>query len=567
MRTLSFEVYEGSNRLTLPFASNFNEYSKEHIFNGKIYSKVSQEAKVNIVVDDSLLSFKLNGEEIFDNKKYNKPHIDYKYGEYLYLNLKSGENLIEVKSINKGGTYSFKIKKMFSYFEMFFLFITIFIPIFAFIFFNILDVIRKKSMVGFKYKEYLSIALAILIIGSLIRLIFYMNHSYMYYQHDLTAHIEFIKFFANHFEIPPPHKALEFPQQPLYYALMGTIFKITNSMWFVGFCSVILSIIALIYSYKTLKLLTDSTFVQNTALSFIAFTPSIVYLSSRINNDSLNLTLAVMTIYYIIKSYKSEFIEHFYKALFFASMLFLTKISSATIMLFFMFLLFATYFKGIKIRNKEAITNRLFIFGSISFLLLFFTILRIYLPVEGDFRFVESYRYPNQTIENLSLFGYFLDFNFSKLLEFSQSYVFESKGDEVRYSFLTYQFGTMLFGEFKYEHLLNTITILNPLMQLIYLFALIFVVGFISFWLFFKRFDFITKSITLIWIVNLILVLKFIFSYPSICNTDFRYYTPSFLILGFIFAKGLEQLTILRRVSIYSLSALAICEIGFLLTV
>lgn len=565
LRSLNFEIYENGTLLNLPFENYANESQKEHLFEGKIYSKVAQESKINLVVDDNLVSFELNGVEIFDKNRYQKSSRDFKYGEYLYLNLNQGENQIKIKSLNQAGQYSIKIKKLFTYFEMFVAFFTIFVPLFALIFFKLFEFIRYRLIKGFGNFT-IDMALAIVIIGAILRVIFYFNHSYLGYSHDLTAHIEFIEFFAKYFEIPTPHKALEFPQQPFYYFLMGIVYKLTNSMWFVGFCSVIFSIIALIYAYKSVKLLSDNSFIQSVTLTFLAFTPSIVYLSSRINNDSLNFTLAILSTYFIIKSYKEGFINHFYKALIFSSLLFLTKISSATILLFFMVLLFCVYFENIKELNKEAITNRLFVFGAVSFLLLAFTFLRVYLPVEGEFRLVESYRYPNQTINDLSL-NYFFSFNFEKLLEYSQSYVFESKGNEVRYSFLTYQFATMLFGEFNYRALFNQITILNPLMQLIYIGALIYVVGFVSYWLFFKKSDFLSKIISIVWVVNLILVLKFIFSYPSICNTDFRYYTPSFLILGYMFAVGLSHITILKRFFIYGLSILAICESLFILSV
>ncbi|MCK4907950.1 MAG: hypothetical protein KAS64_10380, partial [Spirochaetes bacterium] len=42
--------------------------------------------------------------------------------------------------------------------------------------------------------------------------------------------------------------------------------------------------------------------------------------------------------------------------------------------------------------------------------------------------------------------------------------------------------------------------------------------------------------------VNLILIINFSLMYPSACNTDFRYFIPSFAVISLIIAFGLDFL-------------------------
>jgi len=587
-KEISFEAFEVINdkKFSISLEHKKYEYKKRqfHIFEGFIYSKIDQRARVNLVVDDFLKNFILNGVELFDDKKFKERHLNYKYGDFLDLDLKKGKNSFKIVSFNKSAYYSFFIKQAYSYFDFFIIFLTIFVPIFTVVFYALANFLKKKFYRNEPICNFMKFDLAIFIVLLAIVLrVFYLYDNGVYsFQHDFTAHVEYIKFFAQYFEIPPPHKALEFPQQPLYYMLAGYIYYIADSfnfnskeiLYILSSFSILLSSVAMIFAYKFLKLftkeLTNGRFILLSSLSFIAFTPSIIYLSTRINNDSLNMALAVVSLYFITKAYKSEFLENFYKALFFAVMLFFTKISSATMMLFFLILLLYIYINKLKEQKYSgAILNRLYFFGFVSFIILGVTILRVYLPVEGEFRFVESYKYPKQTLDDLSL-SYFLSFNFSDLLAYAQSYVYDTQGDKVRHSFLTYQYGTMLFGEFNYSKFVDVNPFLKPLMQLVYIFATVLILGFVLFWIRFKKFTVFTKILISIWVVNLILVLKFIFAYPSICNTDFRYYTPSFLVLGVIFSMGLAEIIkypILKKLTIFMLSTLAILEIVFIVSI
>jgi hypothetical protein len=74
------------------------------------------------------------------------------------------------------------------------------------------------------------------------------------------------------------------------------------------------------------------------------------------------------------------------------------------------------------------------------------------------------------------------------------------------------------------------------------MFGTIYIIGFSSYLLHLYRENIINKILLAIVIINGILILKFILSYPSVCNTDFRYFVSSFTIFGFIFAQGVYYL-------------------------
>ena len=117
----------------------------------------------------------------------------------------------------------------------------------------------------------------------------------MLFQHDWHGHIEMIKYFAHTWSIPLPGKGLEFPQQPLYYYITAGIYSFATSYGFndakslemIGYFSFLCSVIFLIYGYKFINLLTNNREVKTIAMVFLALTPSLVYLSARINNDAL----------------------------------------------------------------------------------------------------------------------------------------------------------------------------------------------------------------------------------------------------------------------------------------
>lgn len=373
--------------------------------------------------------------------------------------------------------------------------------------------------------------------GVLIRVLYSVRFYITEFQHDINEHYEYIQFIKDNWVFPISSHGWEFPQQPLYYWITGFITMGVNnySILILTIFSLICSIVFLYYICK-LSLLIANKIIQFTLMIFIAFTPSMVYMTGRINNDVLVIALSSFAIYYIIKSYKHDFKKFFYIALTGTTLLFLTKVSSAPIEIFFFLLLSYSYLY----QSNNLLKKHIFLFILVGFTVLVFTLFKVYLPIEQIFGFVNSGAFGNQLID-IKL-SYFMTFNIVELLHTAQSYVYSGIAD-ITNSLFTYQYGTMLFGEFDYYQWTSQHIYLQYIMQSIIILGLIYLVGLFIYIVNFFKLSFLEKNILVTVSISFILIIYFFTTYPSICNTDFRYFSSVFILIAFIFGKGLSYIS------------------------
>lgn len=479
-------------------------------------------------------------------------------GEQAIFTLKKGTNSCRALVLNKGKKYTPKIKQKLTFLNYFILFVLIAIPLFSVIFalfVKLLNSLKKDNTFKVIHNvqnqkinsKFSYLILGILFIGMTIRILYFQKFSIMNFQHDWQGHVEFIKEMANHWTLPLPDAGLQFPQQPLYYIISAFVYTIgeqlhMDALQLVGYFSLFCSFIFLVYSYKFVRLLTSNVWTQTVAILFVSFTPSLVYMSAQINNDALVMGLSSLALYYIVKSYQSTFKISFYSAMLWTTLLFLTKISTASIELLFFSLLIVCYFK--QEESTIVIRQRLYTFGLIGTMILGFTLLKNYLPLDNTLQMVNSSgNFPGQIIKNLSL-SYFGTFNINALIHTGYSYVFGE--DSIRFSFLTYQYGTMFFGEFGYNNYIQHHPELKLIMQTILVLGLFYAISMLIFIVKLHKAPLLHKLLFATLLINLMLILKFMLTYSVVCNTDFRYFVSSFLLFAFIFAQGLEILMINR---------------------
>jgi hypothetical protein len=525
-------------------------------------SKIEQNVKLHIAAEKNKIRLvECNGIKIVFSYK---PQEWFEgMGEEVNFSLNKGSNSCKVYTDNFGKVYTPVIKQKITFLDYCILFTLLGIPLYGVLFtafiwgINLVKSrIRSISSRPDKYcgnkPEPTRLLLAILFAGAAVRVLYFEKFGIMLFQHDWHGHIEFIKYMAQNWTLPLPSKGLEYPQQPLYYLLTGGIYALLTyfglddgeALYAVGYFSLLCSMFFLYYAYRFMTLVTQSTWVRSVAIVFFSLTPSLVYLGARINNDSLVMALGAFSLYYMIKSYQSGFEKSFYTALTGVSLLFMTKISAAPMEVLLFILLILAYYRK-KRHEATQVKKKLYWFGVVGLFLLGFTLLRVYAPVENAFHMVNSARFPNQTIGALD-WGYFSTFHLKELLTAGQSYIFGE--DAIRFSFLTYQYGTMFFGEFDYTYFLEKSPYLKMAMQAVLLFGILFVLGFIAYLLRLHREPLLHQLLFATFLLNFLLVLKFIFSFPSVCNTDFRYFVGSFVLIGFIFAKGLEPIGTKRAV-------------------
>ena len=523
-------------------------------------SKIEQEAKFHIQVEHKLAKLSCNGTSVLlDNSK--KHDYFYRGQEEVIISLNRGRNECQSYHIMP------KIKQKIDFLDFTVLFTLWGIPLYQLLFFIFMwgmDRLKQKNRSGIgglcprssgvnapfpKQSILIWLIGVILFLGVVIRIVYFQKYGIMVFQHDWHGHIEFIEYIAQNWNLPSiPMKSLEFPQQPLYYLITGGLYSLLievgfnhdDALYCIGYFSLFCSMIFLLYSYRLIRVLTHNQWVQLVAIVFISLTPSVVYLSARINNDSLVMALSVVSIYYIIKSYQTAFQKGFYLALLSVSLLFLTKVSASSIELLLFALLLVAYYKSDK-RKENLLKKSLYWYGLVGIFLLTFTLFRVYMPLEeGAFYLVNSAKYPKQTIELLD-FNYFTSFNIIDLITTGQCHIFGE--DSIRHSFLTYQYGTMFFGESNYAYFIHKHPALFVLMQSILLLGLIYLIGFIAYLINLRHEPLLHKILFGVLFINFILIIKFLLMYPSICNTDFRYFVASFILQGFVFARGLEYIT------------------------
>ena len=578
--------------IQLTIVENTEKNTQTNTFSFMLHSKIPQQVTLyvgagrvyiqSIQCDDQNISFPKRQWQWFETM-----------GEQTSFFLKKGDTSCIASMQDAKYTLRPVVKQKLTFLNYGILFLLIGLPLFQFLFKGFiwaLDKIKNKTKhentftIASKQKLQTTLPLSmlfILFLGIGIRILYFQKFGVMNFQHDWQGHIEFIKYIANHWNFPSPSHGLEYPQQPLYYLITASVYTIAIKLGFsmmetytyIGYVSLFSSFVFLYYGSKFFVLMTENRWTQITSMLFLALTPSIVYLSARINNDALVMALASFSLYYIVKSYKSAFQIDFYKALVGVSLLFMTKISAVPLELLFFALLIFVYLQ----LNPEKQTTTLlsmqkkfYIFGVIGLFLIGFTLLRVYLPIENTFHMVNSSgSFPKQIIHTFNT-SYFGTFNIDKLIHKGYSYIFGE--DAIRYSFVTYQYGTMFFGEFGYSSFIKNHTILKEVMQSILLFGLVYILGFISYIARLFYASMLQKLLFATLLLNFLLILKFMFSYPVICNTDFRYFVPSFVLFAYIFSQGLTTISLNRWVK-YLLSIcigmLAISEIlffGLLLT-
>jgi hypothetical protein len=462
----------------------------------------------------------------------------YRGEEQITLHLNRGENICKGKYING-------FKRKISIVDLIILTILLGTPLLTLTFYLLIYLLNMVK--GIKPPNIESITtpkwiFLIILLGVGVRVAYFNRYGVMLFQHDWQGHIDLIKYVASNHAMPNIlNKGWEYPQQPLYYLITGTIYNLLEGLNFshkeiihhLGYFSLLCSAIFLYYGYKIFELLTQSRWVVTMGTLFLALTPSLVYMSARINNDVLVMGLGAMALYYTLKGYQNSFERYFYTALTTVTLLFLTKLSTAPMEILLFLLLSLSY---IQTREKKF----LFIFSVVGLVVLSWTLWRLYTPLTGSLYMVNSAEFPKQTIENLNG-DYLLSLHLFELIQQGYSHVFGV--DAIRYSLPTYQYGTMLFGEFNYKYFIDRDKLLLPIMQFILIFGTLYIVGLFSYILHIFKESRINQIIFGIFLLNLIVILKFIFEYPSVCNSDFRYFVGSFIIVGLIFSQGLEYIS------------------------
>lgn len=523
-----------------------------HKFEGIVQSRVSQKVMLSIRIDDYFDSLYINGEYVsleFLRERYNRRVLDHWHAAYkVPVELSSGVNTISLYTRDIGGGYGFSITRTFLVREVLFSILFLILPLGYLAIMGVLWAAKNREKI-FSRKVSSKLPLLIVLVGAVLRVMLFATYGNKHYQHDYHSHIEYIKFVANNLTLPEPQKSLQFPQQPLYYITTAALYNVAQffgaehagAMKVLGVFSIFASFMFLWGAYRIAYLIFKKNHLRIIFLGIISLTPSLIYLAARINNDVLVAVFSIWAIYYMFKYFNfTQSNKHFYKMLAFLVLAVFTKLSSAAVPFsIFIFLLYRAFTNPAKKESSQKELKR-FAWFSVAFTIVFSIIFfRAYIPEKGEFLFILSAAFKNQTIESVDT-RYFMSFNFLSLFDNAQSHVFGN--DEVRFSYPTFQFGTAFFGEYNYTRLHQEHGVTKPLMRAIYLFGLVLLVSFLGYFAFASSMPFIYKGMILMPALNFILNAFAIYEYPSVCNSDFRYHIAIISIFVAIISFGFDKI-------------------------
>ena len=538
------------DNISLPF-SHRSAGLQEITFECRLDSKIAQEAKIGIAMDDLFDRIVLNGKaldlDVITRQYGQRKFKDWKRGYPFYLQLKKGTNHLVVHGSDQGGRFGLRVGQGLSFSGFFLIFVFGVVPIvygaYVLLFPLVDRALRWRAKFQLRWRQ---LPYFIIGLGTVLRLFYLVDIPNDMYQHDMIGHIHALEYVAKHpTEIPQPDKSLQFPQQPLYYYAAAAVYTLSKSAGFndhdavyaIRVMSFAFSVLWLVAGWFLVRLYTSRVSTINLFLAFLAFTPSFVFLAGAVNNDTLNALLGMLSLYAVSKYYLQPSKKWFLIAASVILLAMLTKISSALYAVFFVMLLLVMYVK--RPESRPRLRSEILGFGMTVLLVFGFALTKSYIPANGEFRFVNSSLYGGQVLPPFGL-GYFFSFHFFDLISAAQSFV---KGiDDVRFSLPTYLYGTFLIGEFDYSKFFVSGTLFRFWSQAVLLLGSLFLVGWAAYLWSYRRLTLLQKLLIVPVAINLVLIVKFLLSFWVVCNSDFRYFTPTFGALGLMAVLGLEQL-------------------------
>jgi hypothetical protein len=545
--TVSF-LFDYYHHLDISPCRETKKDDKVHFYECHINANISKKYFIGIGVDDILDSLSINSKE-YDlteiKQRYKIENLnDYKQGYSLYIDLKRGDNTLNIRGINTGGRADVFINYGLTSYEYILGFIFIAIPV-IYLLFKAFFILLDRRI---KIKNFNMILPVLIILAGIFLRIFVVNSVANWeHQHDYNGHVETIKYYAQNPWTPPQaDKGLQYPQQPLYYLLSGVIYNIGDffnltedkKLYAIRMFAVVLAGLSMFIGWKLVLLYTQNTLLINIFLSFLSFTPLFVLMGAFVSNDTLNSFFGILSIYAISLYYKKATLRYFILSTVVILLAMLTKVSSILLTIYFAVIILYHYKSAtssqVKTLQREAL------FFSVAVLFVFgWTLFKAYIPMSGEFRFVNSALYSNQIIPYMGI-SYFFTFNWFDLIEHAQATVLYDDG--IRFSLPTYLYGTMFLEDHIYAKKYLEGGIFKLSAQITYILGIIYLIGSIFYIIFFKKLETLHKFLIIPIAINLLLIIKFLNDYWVVCNSHFRYFSPVFSAIGLVFIVGLEQL-------------------------
>lgn len=180
------------------------------------------------------------------------------------------------------------------------------------------------------------ILFCIVFMGILLRCVYLIGTPFLAREYDTFGHLQYIRYLHQHwFYVPLANAGWEYSQPPLYYWLaslfavpakiFGTDMMVISSL---RIFSLVLSILVLLTSVWLAQMLfkeRGSSWKKYIFVSVFAVLPGIVFLSSRVTNDSMVLLVGMLFFAFLLRWWKAGKTKDLYFCFIFLGLCMLTK--------------------------------------------------------------------------------------------------------------------------------------------------------------------------------------------------------------------------------------------------
>ena len=191
------------------------------------------------------------------------------------------------------------------------------------------------------------------ITGLVFRYAYYLINSYFEKSYDYTEHIEYINFITNNGFLPEPAQGWQFYQMPAYYLLASFVssysFQVSTTLKLLSLNLSVISLGVMLLIGAFLKLSKRAAFIF---AMIVSFSPTAIYLTTRISNDSLVFLLVLAFLLFTVKFLTSNKSVYCFLSLAFAILASLTKLSG---LICFPLSLLAFLFKRSDFKKSKAL--------------------------------------------------------------------------------------------------------------------------------------------------------------------------------------------------------------------
>ncbi len=401
-----------------------------------------------------------------------------------------------------------------------------------------------------------------ILLSVLLRCFYWCTTPFFVRSHEWDKHVDYIRYVAEYWRIPPAAAGWEFHQPPLYYALaalsqrIGTFFgfsdvAILSHLHLLSFILGLLSI-ALIVWVSVLLFPRKEMRLRTLFFSVVAFMPSLIFPVSRISNDALAVPLGFVLFGLLFLWWNSGSVRAWYALIVSLAVGMLTKLTALVFVPVLLCLL------GFRLFSKRSWQGSHVLLGALLFMTLF-----AWYPAHRFW--METSPVRTVTLGNLGMDpATVLDRAPESLLTFNPIAILQSPYNSpadpsARRMFPEYFYTSAFFGEFHFPVSFRGVSFLLLLFGM-FLFPYI-VAGCISSLLRFR--DHAPILLLTLSILSAAFLYRFLFSFAP--NQDFRFSVLLMIPIAWFLIRGIERTSgSLRRIGETLLIAEIACAVLFI---